>query len=150
MKNSRRKGHSCSCNPTLANADLVAAPNQSVDTTPNHSTQHQDKSPPSQQPRLYSPLVSTTPSTYLPLVRRSLQNQGISTAASDIIIRAWRPGTIKQYKPYLGKWESYCSQRKINPLCATTVDGKNFLAELFQSGVGYSAINMLEVHCPQC
>ena len=115
----------------MANADLVAAPDQSVDTAPNHSSQHQDNSPPSQQPRPYSPLVSATPSTYLPLVRWSLQNQGISTAASDIIIRAWRPGTIKQYEPYFGKWESYCSQRKFNPLCATAVDGMNFLAELF-------------------
>ena len=53
----------------MANADLVAAPDQSVDTAPNHSSQHQDNSPPSQQPRPYSPLVSATPSTYLPLVR---------------------------------------------------------------------------------
>ena len=57
------------------------------------------------------------------------------------IIRAWRRGTINQYKPYLGKWESYCSQQKINPLCATAVVGMNFLAELFLFGVGYSAIN---------
>ena len=49
-------------------------------------------------------------------------------------------GSQSLHKPYLGKWESYCSQWQINPLCATAVDGMNFLAELFQSGVGYSAI----------
>ena len=75
-------------------------------------------------PRLHLP-------TSLPLVWRSLQNQGISAAASDIIVRAWRHGTIKQYKPYLCKWESYCRKREIDPLRATVVDGMNFLTELF-------------------
>ena len=39
------------------------------------------------------------------------------------------------------KWESYCRIREIDPLQATVVDGMNFLAELFQPGAGYSAVD---------
>ena len=35
----------------MANADLVAAPDQSLDTTPNHYTQHQNNSLPSHHSR---------------------------------------------------------------------------------------------------
>ena len=58
---------------------------------------------PTERQQSTSPVTSTssipcslTLSTYLSLVWRSLQDQGISTAASDIIVRAWRHGTIKQ------------------------------------------------------
>ena len=125
----------------MANANLVAAIGQPIDTTSHHATQHKDNRIPSQQPRPHSSPVSSTSSPYLPLVWRSLQSQGISTTASDIIVRAWRQGTIKQYKPHLCKWESYCHKRKIDPLRATAAEGTNFLADLFQSGAGYSTIN---------
>ena len=107
-ENSRRKGNSNSCGAVLANAGLVAANDRPVDTTSNNITQHKDNSLLPQQPRPNLSLVSSTPSNSLPLVWRSLQDQGILTAASDIIVRAWRHGTIKQYKPYLCKaWFPY-------------------------------------------
>ena len=135
------QGDSDSRDSTLANANLVAAIGQPVDTTSHQATQHKDNRIPSQQPHPHSSPVFSTSSPYLPLVRRSLQSQGISTTASDIIVRAWRQGTIKQYKPHLCKWESYCHKRKIDPLPATAAEGMNFLAGLFQSGAGYSTIN---------
>ena len=42
---------------------------------------------------------------------------------------------------YLQKWRRYCSSRSIDPICPSVEDGINFLAELYDSGIGYSAVN---------
>lgn len=51
----------------------------------------------------------------LPLVRRQLYASGLSQAALDIILHAWRDGTKKQYHTYVIKWESYCNSKGISP-----------------------------------
>ena len=50
-------------------------------------------------------------------------------------------GTPSASKKETHKWEQYCSERKINPFSATIEHGINFLAELYQTGIGYSALN---------
>ena len=88
--------------------------------------------------------ASTTPETHpadLPLVRKSLEGRGLSESATSLILQSWRKGTKQQYKPFIAKWEQYCSQRQINPFSATIEHGINFLAELYQTGIGYSALN---------
>ena len=55
--------------------------------------------------------------------------------------QSWRSGTRKQYATYLQKWRRYCSSRDIDSLHPSVEDGINFLAELYDSGIGYSAIN---------
>ena len=66
---------------------------------------------------------------------------GLSTAASDIILCAWRDGTKKQYQTYITKCENYCNSKGISPVSASVVQGINFLTELVSSGIGYSAVN---------
>lgn len=77
----------------------------------------------------------------MPLIRANLTSKGLSTTASDVILQAWKPGTQKQYKSYLQRWELYCREQKINPLSASVVDGINFLGDLYQKPLSYSAIN---------
>jgi len=77
----------------------------------------------------------------MPLVRKSLEGRGLSESATSLILQSWRKGTKQQYKPFITKWEQYCSQRKINPFSATIEHGINFLAELYQTRIGYSALN---------
>ena len=77
----------------------------------------------------------------MPLVQKSLEGRGLSESATSLILQSWRKGTKQQYKPFITKWEQYCSQRKINPFSATIEHGINFLAELYQTGIGYSALN---------
>lgn len=48
---------------------------------------------------------------------------------------------MKQYKPYLTKWKEYCSEWETDPSLVSVTDGINFLAHLFDTGIGYSAIN---------
>ena len=75
------------------------------------------------------------------LVRRYLNGKGLSTIATKVMEESWRSGTRKQYATYLQKWKRYCSSRGVDPICPSVEDGINFLAELYDSGIGYSAIN---------
>ena len=43
--------------------------------------------------------------------------------------------------PYIRKWETYCSQQQIDPIHTNISQVLNFLTQLFNTGVGYSAIN---------
>ena len=59
--------------------------------------------------------------------------------AADIILKSWRPGTSKQYQPYIRKWIQYCHQRSIDPTNSTVGQALEFL--LFKKGLGYSSLN---------
>jgi len=88
--------------------------------------------------------ASTTPearTSDMLLVRKSLEARDLSESATSLILQSWRKGTKQRYRPFITKWEQYCSQRKINPFSATIEHGINFLAELYQIGIGYSALN---------
>ena len=88
-----------------------------------------------------TPTAQTVETTAMPFIRGLLQGRGLSENASSIIQQSWRPGTTKQYKSYLLRWENYCREKKINSLAGTVIDGINFLSELYQEGLSYSSIN---------
>ena len=77
----------------------------------------------------------------LSLIRQTLIGHGLSTKAKDIIMASWRTGTTKQYDVYLKRWEQFCQSKGIDRLDASVENGIDFLATLFTSGLGYSAIN---------
>ena len=56
-------------------------------------------------------------------------------------MQSWKQGTQKQYGTYLRRWELYCGKQQIHPLQASTVDGLNFLGELYDQNLAYSSIN---------
>ena len=62
-------------------------------------------------------------------------------SATSLIVQSWRKGTKLQYKPFITKWEQYCCQREINPFSVAIEHGINFLAELYQTRIGYCALN---------
>ena len=47
----------------------------------------------------------------------------------------------KQYSTYLRKWRGYCSLRVIDLICPSVENGIKFPTELYESGIGYCAIN---------
>lgn len=53
----------------------------------------------------------------------------------------WQAGTAKQYHSYLIRWESYSKANQISHFNATVENGIDFVATLYESGLGYSAIN---------
>ena len=54
---------------------------------------------------------------------------------------SWRASTGKQYHIYLSRWEEFCKSRNINRFSASIENGIDFLASLYEKGLGYSAIN---------
>jgi len=75
------------------------------------------------------------------LVRRRYEKQGISDKAIGIILKSWRVGTQSQYKSYIKQWILFCRQRKIDPSVYNEKEVVEFLVELHERDLSYSAIN---------
>ena len=75
------------------------------------------------------------------LVGEKLNRFDLSDPAKNIILASWRSGTTKQYKSYLDRWKSYCTDHKIDMFNPGLENSTEFLTQLFNSGIGYSAIN---------
>jgi hypothetical protein len=54
---------------------------------------------------------------------------------------SWRDGTQRQYRTYLKKWTGFCVKNKIDPVSPSVGSVLNYLTELFNQGLGYSALN---------
>ena len=74
-------------------------------------------------------------------IREFFKDRLFSDESIDIMCASWRPSTIKQYEIYFKKWLDFCGRRQTNPLLFDEVLAVEFLTVLFQSGIGYSAIN---------
>ena len=70
-----------------------------------------------------------------------LQDQGISRRAAEVINASWRSSTQQQYRTYLQRWLWFCSERKTPPINPSVNDIIEFLTSLFDSGLGYCALN---------
>ena len=86
-----------------------------------------------------SPEETTTDSSKN--IRSTLRKHNISRKASNIILAAWRHGTHKQYSVYIQRWYRFCLQRQVDSVRPEVAEVLEFLTELFESGLGYSAIN---------
>lgn len=75
-------------------------------------------------------------------VRGRLNNQGLSDAATDLIMASWRPTTQKSYNIYISKWTDYATANSISVHFPDIAHVVNFLAHLFQSGLSFSSINI--------
>ena len=74
-------------------------------------------------------------------IRRHLQGHAIPEKAANVIIASWRNSTKKQHGSYLKKWLYFCSERQISNTNPSVSEIVKFLTYLFDSGLGYSAIN---------
>lgn len=75
------------------------------------------------------------------LIRKALEDRGISNEAQQIIINSWRRTTRKQYQTYLKQWFHFCEGKHdpFKPLVATVIA---FLSHLYSKGITYSAIGI--------
>ena len=85
--------------------------------------------------------TSKTATTSLPSVRQTLLGSGLSPEAENILLQSWRTSTRKQYDSYLARWASFAESRGDDPNSPTPALLVNYLGELFQTGLGYSALN---------
>lgn len=56
-------------------------------------------------------------------------------------MNSWRDTTKKQYKCYIKKWFAYVNARNMNSDSLSVADILDFLAQLYEDGLGYSTLN---------
>ena len=140
-QNLPRKSHRNHHSAQLANTTLVAKADGNGNSTSTASSEEKINYLPTLSTGCSSPIVSKTSKTCMPLIRRILQDNGLSSTARTIIENSWRSSSRSQYKVYLEKWIRYCSSRNIDQFSPSVGEAINFLAMLFDTGLGYSAIN---------
>ena len=74
-------------------------------------------------------------------LRDSLQKEGISREASNIIIKSRRSNSNSNCELVWSKWAGWCAERKIDPFCSNINQILDFLSQLFQNGPQYRTIN---------
>lgn len=75
------------------------------------------------------------------LVWKYYKSKNISSRAARIIMSSWRTGTKKQYSTSIKKWFTSCRERQIDTFQVPVNIILDFLTELYENGLGYSAIN---------
>ena len=61
-----------------------------------------------------SSTLPQTPVDWLSCVRETLNSEGITGEALNIIIVSWRVSTQKQYKTSVSAWLEYCKKQRIS------------------------------------
>ncbi|KAJ8018825.1 hypothetical protein HOLleu_42972 [Holothuria leucospilota] len=74
--------------------------------------------------------------------RGNLTARGLSEEDQTLITSSWRKGTSDQYDCVWKFFSGWCSEREINPFCASLEEASNFLAEQFEKGKSYSTLNI--------
>ena len=63
-----------------------------------------------------------------------------SAQASDLVLPSWRRKLAKTYDSLFKKWDSWCSERDIDPISGDIAGVVNFLADLFHQGYQHRSL----------
>ena len=74
--------------------------------------------------------------------REALTKKGFSQKVSDILLSSWRKKTASQYESPWKAWNSWCSEREINPFSTTLENILEFLADLFHKGFKFRTLGV--------
>ena len=66
---------------------------------------------------------------------------GVSKLAVGLLMAYRRGGTTKHYSVYTKNWTAFCLQKKVDNLQPPIREVLDFLSELYNQGLSYSAIN---------
>ena len=66
---------------------------------------------------------------------------GVSKSAVGLLMAYRRGGTTKHYSVYTKNWTAFCLQKKVDNLQPPIREVLDFLSELYNQGLSYSAIN---------
>ena len=97
--------------------------------------------PVEESPQRTSPIDAPAESSRVASVRNSLQGQGISGAASSLILSSWRKATEAAYSCNWRRWERWCASSGCNPVCAPLSSILDFLASEYAEGKQYRTLN---------
>jgi len=66
---------------------------------------------------------------------------GLSEETINLLLSSCTKSSKLQYASSLRRWENYCSSKGLNPLVSNIKNVLEFITSLYQSNLGYSAIN---------
>ncbi len=74
---------------------------------------------------------------------QALMGQGVSVRATSIIMSSWCGATQSQYTTkYIKRWQAFCNEWQVNPTNLSLSNILDFLSDLYDSGMSYSALNI--------
>ena len=109
-----------------------------ADSSTNTTTKEKDNPYPSKQAGGNTPTPPSSRTNNLPLVRKSLENQGLSAAASNINRGDKGPLNNIDLTSRNGSVTAVRGKLMANSFFDSVSDGINFLSALYECGVGYS------------
>ena len=92
---------------------------------------------------LFKPLEGSPEIDCLRAVGKTNRNRGVSKRAAKIILASWRSNTRRCYRSALQKWLHFCGTTEANPIRPNVTTVVDFLASVFNSGIGYSSLDTL-------
>ena len=102
------------------------------------------------QPHVAAPTGRQAEAGGVSLIRQGLAERGFSQKTQEIIMCSWRGSTQKQYNGYVSRWQVFCCKRSLDPLQADVKNILVFLTELYEAGLGYSALKHSQVSTVSC
>ena len=79
----------------------------------------------------------------LEVIRQRQQAAGISREASQLLAAGWSKGTNTTYQSAWKRWDSWCSERQVDPVSSPIQSFLEFLTSLFQEGMQYRSVNTI-------
>ena len=125
----------------VANSAIVAERHENVDARASSVAQREKNIVTAKSTRSGPSIAPEVSTTAMPWSGGLLKDHGLSSKAAEQVRQSWRKSTRKQYNPYIKQWELYCSERQVDRISAPIECGVNFLSDLYQTGIGYSALN---------
>ena len=77
----------------------------------------------------------------LPRLGNQLSLQSLPIRTQEILLNSWSARTKKQYSVYISKWIKFSDDKNYNTTNPTVSELLQFFTELFDNGMGYSALN---------
>ena len=87
--------------------------------------------------------IGTTTASRLEAIRSRQFATGISAETSQLLAAGWSTGTNTAYQSAWKTWNSWCTEREVNPLSCPIQPFLEFLAGVFKEGLQYRSINTI-------
>ena len=122
----------------MENTTLTSVPLRTEHSTTTIATPHHG---PINKASGSSP-TDESPTSRVASIRQSYPATGISRSAQNLLLAAWKRGSSDSYSSAWRKWACWCSERKINPVCADIASILDFLTFEYDSGKAYRTLNV--------
>lgn len=125
---------------SVATATLLPAIAQSSHRQSDQTSMQPESTDSGSRSNISSP-SRVSASDCMAVINRRWSSKGLSKKTRALLSKSWRSGTRKDYQSKFNRFNSWCSEREIDPYVASLSNCADFLTHLFHSGLKYRTIN---------